>query len=79
MALADQFDLGFVRLAHEAGVNGFCLAASGPEVLIKSLELVMLGESVLPSAVLRSLMDRGSSEPESAASGQHGRSRSCPI
>ena len=57
MALADQFDLGFVRTAHEAGVNGFCLTASGPEVLIKSLELVMLGESVLPFEVLRSLMD----------------------
>ena len=57
VALADQFDLGFVRTAHEAGVNGFCLTASGPEVLIKSLELVMLGESILPFAVLRSLMD----------------------
>jgi two-component system, NarL family, nitrate/nitrite response regulator NarL len=38
-------------------VNGFCLTASGPEILIKSLELVMLGESVLPFEVLRSLMD----------------------
>ena len=57
VALADQFDLSFVRTAHEAGVNGFCLTASGPEVLIKSLELVMLGESVLPFEVLRSLMD----------------------
>jgi two-component system, NarL family, nitrate/nitrite response regulator NarL len=56
-ALADQFALGFVRMAHEAGVNGFCSTASGPEVLIKSLELVMLGESVLPFAELRSLMD----------------------
>ncbi len=57
VALADQFDLGFVRTAHEAGVNGFCLTASGPEVLIKSLELVTLGESILPFEVLRSLMD----------------------
>ena len=47
-----------MRTAHEAGVNGFCLAASAPEVLIKSLELVMLGESVLPFGVLRSIMDR---------------------
>jgi two-component system nitrate/nitrite response regulator NarL len=58
VALADQFDLGFVRVAHEAGVNGFCLSASGPDVLIKSLELVILGESVLPFAVVRSIMDR---------------------
>jgi two-component system, NarL family, nitrate/nitrite response regulator NarL len=57
VALADQFDLGFVRVAHEVGVNGFCLTASGPEVLIKSLELVLLGESVLPFEVLRSIMD----------------------
>jgi len=57
VALADQFDLGFVRTAHEAGVTGFCLTASGPEVLIKSLELVTLGESILPFEVLRSLMD----------------------
>ncbi|MGF9763209.1 response regulator transcription factor [Microvirga sp. 0TCS3.31] len=58
VALADQFDLGFVRVAHEAGVNGFCLTASGPEVLINSLELVMLGESILPFEVVRSLVER---------------------
>jgi two-component system nitrate/nitrite response regulator NarL len=64
VALADQFDLGFVRTAHEAGVNGFCLTAGGPEVLIKSLELVMLGESVLPFEVLRSFMDEAPQKPE---------------
>jgi two-component system, NarL family, nitrate/nitrite response regulator NarL len=57
VALADQFDLSFVRTAHEVGVNGFCLTASGPDVLIKTLELVMLGESVLPFEVVRSIMD----------------------
>ncbi|MGF9764212.1 response regulator transcription factor [Microvirga sp. 0TCS3.31] len=64
VALADQFDFGFVRTAHEAGVTGFCSTASGPEVLIKSLELVMLGESVLPVAILRSLMDAARQKPE---------------
>jgi two-component system nitrate/nitrite response regulator NarL len=58
VALADQFDLGFVLAAHEVGVTGFCLTASGPEVLIKSLELVTLGESILPSEVVRSIMSR---------------------
>jgi two-component system, NarL family, nitrate/nitrite response regulator NarL len=58
VALADQFDLGFVLAAHEAGVTGFCLTASSPEVLIKSLELVTLGESVLPFEVVRSIMSR---------------------
>jgi two-component system, NarL family, nitrate/nitrite response regulator NarL len=58
VALADQFDLEFVRLGHQAGVDGFCSAANAPEVLIKSLELVMLGEAVIPSGVLRSIADR---------------------
>jgi len=58
VALADQFDLGFVRVAHEAGVTGFCLTTSGPEVLINSLELVMLGERVLPFKVVRALMEK---------------------
>jgi two-component system nitrate/nitrite response regulator NarL len=58
VALADQFDLSFVRVAHEAGVNGFCLTASSPEVLINLLELVMLGESILPFGVVRFLMER---------------------
>ncbi|MPR29784.1 response regulator transcription factor, partial [Microvirga tunisiensis] len=64
VALADQFDLSFVRTAHEAGVTGFCLTASGPEVLIKSLELVTLGESILPFEVLRPFMD-GASQNQS--------------
>jgi two-component system nitrate/nitrite response regulator NarL len=57
VVLADQFDLSFVRHGHEAGVDGFCLAATAPEVLIKSFELVMLGESVLPFEVLCSITD----------------------
>lgn len=64
VVLADHFDLSFVRLGHEAGVDGFCPAASAPEVLIKRLELVMLGESVLPCEVLRSMSD---DTPESQA------------
>jgi two-component system nitrate/nitrite response regulator NarL len=55
VVLADQFDLSFVRLGHEAGVDGFCLAATSPEVLTKSFELIMLGETVVPAAVLPSI------------------------
>ena len=58
VVLVDQYDLDFMRAGHEAGASGFCFAASAPAVLIKSLELVMLGESVLPFEVLRSIMDR---------------------
>jgi two-component system nitrate/nitrite response regulator NarL len=64
VVLADQFDLGFVRTGHEAGVDGFCGAGSSPEVLIKSLELVMLGESVWPSAIMHSLFSGMVPSPE---------------
>ena len=55
--IADRFDLGFVKLARGAGVDGFCLSTNDREVLIKSLELVMLGEVVLPTSVMTLLLD----------------------
>lgn len=58
MVLADQVDLSFVQLGYAAGVNGFCITASARDVLIKSLALVMLGQTVLPFEVLRSFIDR---------------------
>jgi two-component system, NarL family, nitrate/nitrite response regulator NarL len=64
VALADQFDLSFVRSGHEAGVNGFCSAANAPDVLIKSLELVMLGETLLPFEVLRTFVGGASQNRE---------------
>jgi two-component system nitrate/nitrite response regulator NarL len=57
VVLADKYDLDLVRTGLEVGVNGFCLTATAPEILIKSFELVMLGEGVLPFEVLRSIMD----------------------
>ena len=55
--IADGFDLPFVKLARDAGVDGFCLSAGGREVLIKALELVMLGEAVLPTHLMALLLD----------------------
>ena len=55
--IADGFVLPFVRLARGAGVDGFCLSAGGREVLIKALELVMLGEAVLPTHLMALLLD----------------------
>lgn len=49
--MADHFSFDMVRLGRAAGSAGFCLTGSSREVLIKSLELVMLGEVVLPSSV----------------------------
>ncbi len=58
--IADHFELGFVRSGLSAGVDGFCLTAGGREVLVKSLELVMLGEKMLPGVLLRSMLQQAS-------------------
>jgi two-component system nitrate/nitrite response regulator NarL len=57
VVIANSFDLGFVKLARDAGVDGFCLSTNDREVLVKSLELVMLGEVVLPTSVMTLLLD----------------------
>jgi two-component system, NarL family, nitrate/nitrite response regulator NarL len=69
VALADEFDLSFVRSGYEAGVNGFCSAASAPDVLVKSLELVMLGETLLPFEVVRSFLSGASQKREQPLQG----------
>jgi two-component system nitrate/nitrite response regulator NarL len=38
--------------AYGAGLSGICSTATRPEALLKALELVMLGESFIPSAVI---------------------------
>jgi two-component system, NarL family, nitrate/nitrite response regulator NarL len=57
VVLADQFDFGTMISAQHAGADGFCLTTIGRDVLVKSLELVMLGELVLPSSLVLSMMD----------------------
>jgi DNA-binding NarL/FixJ family response regulator len=51
-------DPSFVQKAISAGVDGFCAATSAREVLMKSLELIMLGEKVLPSALIQTLLNQ---------------------
>jgi two-component system, NarL family, nitrate/nitrite response regulator NarL len=53
-------DLEPVLAASSAGVDGFCSATSSREVLIKSLELIMLGEKMLPSALVQTLLSQAS-------------------
>jgi two-component system nitrate/nitrite response regulator NarL len=55
--VANRFNVSFVRFGFDAGVDGFCLATSDREVLIKSLELIMMGERLLPGALIRSLLN----------------------
>jgi two-component system nitrate/nitrite response regulator NarL len=66
VVLADQFDFSFVQRAHATGVNGFCLAATAPQALIGYLELVMLGETVIPMALFCSCTGRAAETQEQA-------------
>lgn len=52
VVLADGFDLEEMKIAIQAGADGYCLATTGCEALIKYLDLVMLGEVVFPSSAL---------------------------
>lgn len=58
VAISQQFDIQAVQSAVEAGVDSFCLATSAREVLIRTLELTMLGERILPGSVVRQLLAR---------------------
>jgi len=60
--VADHFDIGFVRQGIDAGVDGFCLSTSDRDVLIKSLELVMMGDSTLPLRLVRSMLHEMTSD-----------------
>jgi two-component system, NarL family, nitrate/nitrite response regulator NarL len=64
VAIAEHFDLSFVQSGREAGVDGFCLMTSGREVLITSLEVVMLGEVLLPTSVLRAVLEFQPASPQ---------------
>jgi len=55
--LAEVFEADAISAAWKAGAHGFCLTNSQREILIGSLELVMLGEMVLPSAFVLSMTE----------------------
>lgn len=57
VVLADHFEVENVTAAWAAGANGFCLSDIKHDILIRSLELVMLGEAVLPFALVSSAME----------------------
>ncbi|WP_198411792.1 LuxR C-terminal-related transcriptional regulator [Microvirga flavescens] len=52
VVLVDAYDLKQVQTAFRAGVDAFLLKTISCEALIKTLDLVMLGESVYPAAIL---------------------------
>jgi two-component system nitrate/nitrite response regulator NarL len=54
--IAHYFEIGFMRRGLAAGVDGFCLTGNDREVLIKSLEFVMMGEKLVPGTLVRSII-----------------------
>jgi len=62
--LADEFEINSLLKAHEAGVTGFCLTTGERKLLTASLDLVMMGEGILPSRVILSALDRMDHRPE---------------
>lgn len=69
--LADGFDLEEMKLVIQAGADGYCLATTGCEALIKYLDLAMLGEIVFPSSAVLdaiSLSGDGIAEPRESTS-----------
>jgi two-component system, NarL family, nitrate/nitrite response regulator NarL len=54
VVLAEEFSLESMLDIMQAGADGYCLSTVACEVLVKYLDLVMLGETVFPSAVLLS-------------------------
>ncbi|MET0529896.1 MAG: response regulator transcription factor [Microvirga sp.] len=62
--LADQLDAGAVLAARNAGADGICLTSSSPEVLLHSMQLVMLGEVVVSSELILAALAAPVSEAE---------------
>lgn len=55
LMLVDQYDLKQIISAFQAGADAYLIKSVSCEVLVKTLDLVMLGEVVFPSAVLELL------------------------
>jgi len=55
--LVDHYNLQQVLAAFEAGADAYLIKSVSCEVLVKTLDLVMLGEAVFPSAVLNLLRE----------------------
>jgi DNA-binding NarL/FixJ family response regulator len=55
--VADHYRLGDLVSAFRAGANGYFVDVIACDVFIKSIELVMLGETILPPAFLSLVLD----------------------
>ena len=70
VVLSDNFDLDDMRSSFHSGADGYCLATTGCEALIKYLDLVMLGEIVFPSAAFLSALSNSKPDTEAWSEAQ---------
>jgi DNA-binding NarL/FixJ family response regulator len=71
--VADDFRLNELVSAFRAGANGYFVDVMTCEVFIKSVELVMMGETIFPSAFLSFILDsEGNHLLEAARSDEKG-------
>lgn len=57
VVLADQYNADEVHTAFRLSARGYLMKTISCSTLVKSLELVMLGESIFPSAILTRMAD----------------------
>jgi two-component system nitrate/nitrite response regulator NarL len=57
VVLVDGYDLKLLLAAFQAGADAYLIKTISCEVLVKSLDLVMMGETVFPSAALGLVTD----------------------
>jgi two-component system nitrate/nitrite response regulator NarL len=62
--LSDELDANAALAACNAGADGICLTNSSHEVLMRSIELVMLGEVVVSSELMLGMIATPESQPE---------------
>jgi two-component system nitrate/nitrite response regulator NarL len=62
MVLGDCCDLNEVVTTFRAGADGYVLKTISPDALMKALDLLMLGEMVLPSSLLSTALADGGVE-----------------
>ena len=58
VVLADRYQSANIVSAFRAGANGYLIKAAASDAFIKSLELVTLGQTILPAEILTFIQDR---------------------
>jgi DNA-binding NarL/FixJ family response regulator len=64
--MADHYQPSELVSAFRAGAHGYFIGVMSCDVFIKSIELVMMGETVFPPAFLSSVLDSEGRHPEEA-------------